>query len=163
MEIGVISDTHDNIFAVREAVKIFNEKEVSIVLHAGDIISPFVVKEFKKLYAPVTFILGNNEGELKHLSKVISEHNFNLSGRFYQDKLNGKRIAMVHGDIPIIDSLIKSKMYDIVISGHTHKKLLNKTGGVVHINPGEACGYLTGLRTIAIVNLNSMKVDFIEF
>jgi putative phosphoesterase len=162
LKIGIISDTHDNIYSVRDAVSIFNSKEVSEVLHAGDIISPFVIKEFKELYCPITFIFGNNEGDLTHLKEIISKYQFKLSGRFYQNTISDRRIVMIHGHIPIIESLIRSGMYDVIVSGHTHRKLLDKKGEALHINPGEACGYLTGVKSIAILDLKKMSADFIE-
>ncbi|MHA1409265.1 MAG: metallophosphoesterase [Candidatus Odinarchaeia archaeon] len=162
MKIGLISDTHDNIYAVRDAVNIFNSREVSEVLHAGDIISPFVIKEFKELLSPITFILGNNEGEITHLKQMIEKYNFTLSGRFYQKNIGGKQVAMVHGHIPIVESLIRSKMFDIVISGHTHRRLIERKNETLHVNPGEACGYLTGTKTIAILDIDKLSVDFIE-
>lgn len=161
MRIGLISDTHDNIDAVRAAVKIFNEQEVSHILHAGDIISPFVVREFKESLCPVTFIYGNNDGEILHLKQVISENNFILSGRFYHGKLGEKRLAMVHGDVKITESLIKSKLYDVIVSGHTHKRIQEKIGDVLHVNPGEACGYLTGEKSIAVLDTGDMAIDYI--
>ncbi|MEM2109254.1 MAG: metallophosphoesterase [Candidatus Odinarchaeota archaeon] len=161
MKIGLISDTHDNIGAVRDAVKAFNNCEVSRILHAGDIISPFVIREFKASLSPLTFIYGNNDGELLHLKKVISESGFELAGRFYQGNLGGKMIAMVHGDTPIVKSLIKSKMYDIIVSGHTHKRVEERTNSVLHVNPGEACGYLTGEKSVCVVDTERLNVEYI--
>jgi putative phosphoesterase len=36
--IGIISDTHDNLPAIKRAVDLFNEKNVDLVLHAGDFV-----------------------------------------------------------------------------------------------------------------------------
>ena len=47
--IGIMSDSHDNLDAIRKAVDAFNEAEVDLVIHAGDMISPFTSKEIKKL------------------------------------------------------------------------------------------------------------------
>ena len=38
MKIGIISDTHDHHSNVIKAIRIFNERRVKYVLHAGDII-----------------------------------------------------------------------------------------------------------------------------
>ena len=40
MKIGLISDTHDNIKNIENAISVFSNKRVSFVIHAGDIISP---------------------------------------------------------------------------------------------------------------------------
>ncbi len=47
--IGIMSDSHDNLDAIRKAVKIFNNEDLDLVIHAGDLISPFTALEFRKL------------------------------------------------------------------------------------------------------------------
>ncbi|HNR26026.1 MAG TPA: metallophosphoesterase family protein, partial [Methanobacteriaceae archaeon] len=49
MLIGIMSDSHDHIEAIRMVVNFFNQKKVDLVLHAGDLISPFTASEFKQL------------------------------------------------------------------------------------------------------------------
>jgi len=78
MKIGVISDTHDNLPLVEKAVKIFNEKEVEFVLHAGDYVAPFAVKVFKKLRAKFVGVFGNNDGDRILLGKKFDEIGFKL-------------------------------------------------------------------------------------
>jgi uncharacterized protein len=46
MKTGLISDTHDNIQNIQNAVSLFNDKRVSFVIHAGDIVSPRAVGAF---------------------------------------------------------------------------------------------------------------------
>jgi putative phosphoesterase len=72
--IGIMSDSHDNLPAIREAVQFFNEAKVELVIHAGDMISPFVAKEIKNLNAEFKAVFGNNDGErdgLRHFFKGI--------------------------------------------------------------------------------------------
>ena len=40
MIIGLISDTHDNIQNIQNAISLFTDKKVSFVIHVGDIVSP---------------------------------------------------------------------------------------------------------------------------
>ena len=47
--IGIMSDSHDNLDAIKKVVKLFNSKDLDIVIHAGDLISPFTANEFQKL------------------------------------------------------------------------------------------------------------------
>ena len=49
MNLGIISDTHDDLPSLKNAIKKFNENRVSYVIHAGDYVFPGVVKEFKDL------------------------------------------------------------------------------------------------------------------
>jgi putative phosphoesterase len=46
MKIGLISDTHDNVENIRKAIKEFNDRNVDLVLHAGDFASPIAVESF---------------------------------------------------------------------------------------------------------------------
>ncbi|MEL7671087.1 YfcE family phosphodiesterase [Methanobacterium sp.] len=70
-----MSDSHDNLPAIREAVKFFNEAKVELVIHAGDMISPFAANEIKNLNAEFKAVFGNNDGErdgLRHFFKVFA-------------------------------------------------------------------------------------------
>ena len=63
MKIGILSDTHDDIDNTNKAIDIFQENDVKAVIHAGDIISPPVIREFYRLTQNgVKFfgIFGNN-------------------------------------------------------------------------------------------------------
>jgi predicted phosphodiesterase len=44
MQISLISDTHDNIKSIQNAISLFIDKHVSFVIHAGDIVHPEAVK-----------------------------------------------------------------------------------------------------------------------
>ncbi len=71
MLIGIMSDTHDNLPAIRKAVEFFNERNVDLVIHAGDYVAPFVARELKKLKAPLKGVFGNNDGERKGLYEAL--------------------------------------------------------------------------------------------
>ncbi|MEA2054532.1 MAG: metallophosphoesterase [Candidatus Thermoplasmatota archaeon] len=146
--IGIISDTHDNMPAIEKAVMFFNENDVDIVLHAGDIISPFTALAFKNLKSPFIGIFGNNDGDKVHLREFFS---FSKIGEIHDDpyisKIGGKNIAITHKP-EIVDSF--ALKYDIVIYGHTHEKDLRRNKALV-LNPGECCGYLTGKKSVALL------------
>ena len=62
-----------------------------------------------------------------------------------------------------IDALVASGKFDIILSGHTHNVVnVKHENGVLVVNPGEACGYLTGKATFAIVNTDEMKAEIIK-
>ena len=70
MKIGIISDTHDNVPKVKEAVTIFNEEGVDLVIHAGDYIAPFAVAPLNNLKCDYVGVFGNNDGEKLGLNRV---------------------------------------------------------------------------------------------
>ena len=156
--IGIISDTHDNLDAIRRAVEFFNSRGVSLVLHAGDFIAPFVAREFGKLDSDLIGVFGNNDGERKGLNEKFSGIGIRTELMdFAEIKYKSKRICIYHGTFEeIVNALVKSKEYDVVVRGHTHKPEIKRENGVLIINPGEACGYLTGKQTVALLNVDGM-------
>jgi putative phosphoesterase len=87
-----------------------------------------------------------------------------ILGDFGELEIEGIKMAIIHGkDEPIVAALSKSGQYDVVIRGHTHKPEITVFGSTLVINPGEACGYVTNKRTVAILDTTNMKVEIVEF
>ena len=155
--IGILSDSHDNLEAIARAVSFFNENKVTLVLHAGDIISPFTVKEFRKLSCPLVLAYGNNDGEKKGLEIAFKEINADIK-ELNETEHEGKKIAVYHGTVSVLlSSLVNSGEYDLIAKGHSHKSEITKQGRTLIVNPGECCGYLTGKQTVALVDLKTMQ------
>ncbi len=158
--IGIMSDSHDNLDAIKKAVDFFNDEDVELVIHAGDLISPFTAKEFKELNCEFKAVFGNNDGEkdgLRHFYKDLCPLDSLL-----ELEVQDRKIAVNHGtNETIIDALVKSRKYDVVIRGHTHKLDVIKEKTLV-INPGETCGYLSGDKTIVMFNPVDLSYDIIH-
>ena len=162
MVIGAMSDTHDRLDAVEKAISFFNSEGVTDVLHAGDLVSPFAVRPFSKLKAKLHYVWGNNEGDHDFIRIRFAEIGVSPLGDFAAVQLGGKRIALLHGTHEeIVDSLVKSGAYDLVVRGHNHKAEIVQ-GGTPVVNPGEVCGYLTGRRTVALIDLDKMQARMVE-
>ena len=69
--IGIMSDSHDNLDAIKLAVELFNKLRCELVIHAGDFIAPFAAHELSKLNCPVKAVFGNCDGEKKGLEKAF--------------------------------------------------------------------------------------------
>ena len=164
MKIAVISDTHDNKEAIERAFRLIEDKGIKLTLHLGDIISPFVSDFIKSVYSgKVIALLGNNDGEKFFLKKKFELNGFELKElKPVKLELEGKKIIMMHEPIEV-DSLAKSGDFDVILYGHLHKIDKRKVGKTLILNPGEACGYLTGRRTFAILDLDKMEAEVIEF
>jgi len=69
MLVGIISDTHDNLPALKKAIQIFKENKIEMLIHCGDWVSPFVFEffdvEMESLKIPVKTVVGNNPGDIK--------------------------------------------------------------------------------------------------
>ena len=163
MIVGLLSDTHDNLPLIDEAIKKLNEMEVELVLHAGDYISPFVAEHFKQLKAPLIGVFGNNDGDRTLLKKKFAELGADIRGRFAFVLVDGLRIALLHGDeTELMRSLLELESHDVIVSGHTHMPKTYRIERTLVINPGEACGYLSGTPTISILDTETLDVKTIQ-
>jgi putative phosphoesterase len=110
MKIGLISDTHDDIENVRKAIKIFKEKNVDLVIHLGDYVSPPTLKLFKGL--KLIGIFGNNDGFKFGLINTFNEIGAEIKGDFAKLNIDGLSIALYHGDFrEISEALARNKIW----------------------------------------------------
>jgi putative phosphoesterase len=163
MIVGIMADTHDRLPLVDKAVKVLNEKNVELVLHAGDYIAPFVIPHFEPLKAKFIGVFGNNDGEKNGLRKKFKGLNAEVHGNFADVTVDGARIALLHGsEEELLQSLINVASHDIIIHGHTHEAKIYRKGKTLVINPGEVCGYLTEKSTIALLDSQTKEAKIIE-
>ncbi|MGB9714690.1 MAG: metallophosphoesterase [Candidatus Bathyarchaeota archaeon] len=163
MLVGLIADTHDCLPMVDKSIKKLNDEGVSLVLHAGDYVAPFVIPRFKELKAKLIGVFGNNDGDRELLRKRFSENNFDLRGNFAEISVGSVKIALLHGsDEELLKALINSESFNIVVYGHTHKAEVYSKGKTLIVNPGEVCGYLTGKSTIAVLDVKRREAKIIQ-
>lgn len=133
MKLGIVSDTHDNLDVIREAVDLFGG-DVDGVIHCGDIVAPFSAKPFDDdfdFYA----VRGNNDGEWA-LKETIRNFGAYL-GEMGELSFGTSRLAIYHGtSSAIVDALVECDNYDYVLHGHTHQRVHERRGDTVRINPG---------------------------
>lgn len=161
--IGIISDSHDNMNALRKAVEFFNERGVKAVLHAGDLISPFTARAFKELEPKLYFVFGNNDGDKLTLTKWFEEIGATSCGDFGDLTIDGLHIALLHGtNEALVKALAKSGEFDVIVRGHTHEPSIKIIEGVPVINPGESSGVLSGKSTVAILEIANLNVEITQ-
>jgi putative phosphoesterase len=133
MNIGIVSDTHDNREVVEAAADLF-EGRVDTVVHCGDVVAPFSVTPFDRDY-DFYAVRGNNDGEWMLRDAVRSFGAF--LGEFGELSLGGESFGVYHGTSrPIVDALVCCGDYDYVLHGHSHQRAHEQTDGTVRINPG---------------------------
>lgn len=122
VRIGVISDTHGYLDA-----RVFDAfVGTELIIHAGDIGQPQILDALATV-APVRAVRGNTDygpwaDDLPSTAFVA---------------LNGVRLYVLH-DIQQLDLEPQAAGIRGVISGHTHRALLEKKNNVVFLNPGSA-------------------------
>jgi putative phosphoesterase len=159
--IGIMADSHDHLEAIRSAVKVFNQAGVELVIHAGDLIAPFTAPEFQNLRSPFEAIFGNNDGERHGLRLAYKD--MCIMEDFKRLEFEERTIGVIHGkEQSLVNSLARSGDYDLVIRGHTHHMEILE-GKTLIINPGETCGYLSGEKTVVLLDPSDMGWEVVHF
>lgn len=154
MLIGLISDTH-----IPDRTRVLPQNvldafsDVDMILHAGDLTSMSVIAELENI-APVMAVQGNmdraNGIDLPQARVIEAE---------------GLRIGLIHGEVyPRADTqqlvyLAKELNADILVSGHSHQPKIEKTDGVLLINPGSPIVPRLADRTVMLLEINNREVD----
>ncbi len=157
--IGILSDSHDNMTAVRLAVRLFNDAKCELVIHAGDFVAPFAALELHNLVCPVKAVFGNCDGEKKGLVAAF-EGMGEITAAPLGFEYAGRRFVVSHLEIPApVRRGVRT--CDVLVVGHTHKAKLRREHGVLIVNPGEAGGWLYGKSTVALLNPKDLSVEVV--
>ncbi|MDH7493354.1 MAG: metallophosphoesterase [Candidatus Saccharicenans sp.] len=154
--IGIMSDSHDYLPAIRQAVSLFNRVGCSLVIHAGDVVAPFAALELKNLRCPVKAVFGNCDGEKDGLVKAFQEFGEITSAPLIFSHDNLRFLVSHHPP-----EKQPAKDIDVVVFGHTHRAQVNRDGHLVVINPGETCGWVKGVSTVALLDPATLVVDIV--
>lgn len=167
MKVGLISDSHDNTRALRSVLLELIKHNVELVIHLGDIISPFTLKLMKNLLGntQVIAVLGNNDGDTYSLFSLFNQYGWTLEPGPAIINLRNRRVLLVHGygdaenTKKLVEALARSPEVDVLLYGHTHQPYIGQVEHKLVINPGETCGLLTGNISYAVLNLEKMKAE----
>ncbi|MEZ0318405.1 MAG: metallophosphoesterase [Pyrobaculum sp.] len=165
MLIGIVSDSHDNVSAIKRAGEELRKRGVSLVVHAGDWVSPFSARFLREAVGEgvrIVGVWGNNEGERPFFLEVARKFGIEILGEAGELEVGGRRVAVYHGTSPVLlNALVKSGLYDVVATGHTHIAALERHGKTLVVNPGELCGCLTGRSSYAVVDLEKLEAELV--
>ncbi len=141
MKIAIMSDTHDNIWNLEDALTIIKDENAGLIIHCGDFVAPFMLKELDKADIPVYGVLGNNDGSQYLLTKTaltITE-NFTLFDLIGHVEVENFKICFTHQE-EVAEGLAATGKYDLVCFGHSHEYKLGQIGDTIFLNPGEIMG-----------------------
>lgn len=153
MKIGVMSDTHGEVGLTLQALGIFDQVRVALIIHCGDV-GPAVLPVLDG--RQVHFVVGNMD-DAGFLREAISKNEHTLHGELGTLEIEGRRVAFLHGhDVRLLHHTIHSGNWDLVCHGHTHAFSSRREGSTLVVNPG-ALGR-TSTPSVAVVELPSMEV-----
>lgn len=120
--VGVISDTHG---LVRPSAKEFLRGS-DLIIHGGDICEADVLKELSSI-APVRAVRGNNDKGV--WARGLQETEF--------VEVGGVFIYVIH-NLADLDIDPEAAGVQVVVSGHSHRPLIEERDGILYLNPGSA-------------------------
>lgn len=163
MQVGVVSDTHNNLKNIEKIISLFNKEKVSLVIHTGDVSSANSLKRFSKLDSGLIGVYGNNDRNEIGLKETAEVLNFLFQEPPHTLTLCHKNIAIFHEPDPIDNFLIQNEGIDVVIHGHTHRYRNEIKEGILFFNPGECAGIREGGNAIGILDLKNLTTKRIFF
>jgi putative phosphoesterase len=156
-----MSDSHDRVPAIRTLLERIIERGAGMVLHGGDYCSPFSLAPFIELNIPFAGVYGRNDGDREGLKAFASKGvGIEMFESPHSLEVGGRRILLVHDLAEVLERSVEA--HEIIVHGFTHKQEKRVSSGATIINPGEACGWLHGIPSAAILDLETKEVEFIS-
>ncbi len=158
VKVGVIADTHIPVVVPklpRTVIEIFRGEGVSLILHAGDLVSQEVLDCLLEV-APVKAVRGNMDPyplqEVLPIREVV--------------QVEGVRIGLIHGwgaphglEERVMESFAQDRVQCIVF-GHSHRPANRLIHGTLLFNPGTPTDTrFTSLKTLGVLEIVGDRVE----
>ena len=153
MNIALISDTHDHLERLAQALDIFAKASAKVLIHAGDVVSPFTARKLNTFDGPIRAVYGNCDGERQGLRRFLNS----IAPSPISFELDGRRFVLAHDRSQIPDHLLTQA--DVAVVGHTHHPGHTRHNGTLIINPGECCGRVNGQATVALLDSQNLSLE----
>ena len=161
MLIGLLSDTHDHRANFAGAISLFKKMHVNLILHAGDFCSPFTALDWSaEPWCKLIGVFGNNDGDRIALSRAW-QRQAKVENEQEIVTTDAGFLYLCHRPQPAEDAL-RSKRYQFVVHGHTHVWRDERMDGIMIVNPGECCGWLSGVATVGVLDTMERTVLRLE-
>ena len=161
MRLGLLADTHDRLPAIDALVREMLSRGVGLVLHAGDFCAPFALQPMLQHNVAMAGVFGRNDGDHEgRKAYAAAGFGIELFESPHSMEVSGKNILLVH-DIADVNAR-SIDQHSIVVHGFSHREEMKTRGDTLIVNPGEACGWLHGVPSAAILDLDTRKVEFIQ-
>lgn len=160
MHIAIISDSHDNLVRLDQALQIIKEKKIKTIIHCGDVASYKTLEYLSKNFQGNILLSIGNVDEMHNLSKDnICLDNVQIFNSFGECEFENIKIAFVHFDDKARE-LAQTEKYDFVFYGHTHKPWEENIKNTKKINPGTLAG-MFNRSTFAIFDTKTKGLELV--
>ncbi|HZL36660.1 MAG TPA: YfcE family phosphodiesterase [Tepidisphaeraceae bacterium] len=155
--IGILSDTHDHADAMQAAVTLLSAHGADFFIHCGDVGGQRVLDCLAG--HPAAFVWGNTDYDRATLARYANQLGIACHGAMADLELDGKRIAVLHGDdLRLRQQILDGQQFDYLLQGHTHAAMDQRIGKTRIINPGAL--HRAREKTAALLDTQSDTLQF---
>lgn len=129
-------------------------------MHTGDITQPKTLDVLGRTAAPITGVYGNND-EREGLAVAATRLGIDLAPPPRRLEWGGRRITVVHD--PKEHAAALGNGSDVVLHGHDHRLVIERSAGRLVFNPGECAGHMAGLNAVGVLDLATLEVELLRF
>lgn len=162
MLIAILADSHDHIPNLQKAVSLANREGAELLIHCGDLISPFMLPYLHAFQGQVHLIYGNNAGDQHLIASRCATvfDNIQHHGSHGAIVAGSFRIALHHYP-EIAREQALTGIHDLVCYGHDHIFRVERIGSCLLINPGDLLGK-DAIPTFALLDTDDLSVRQLE-
>lgn len=155
MKVAVISDIHENVHNLIEAIQMIESEKCDILFCLGDVGRSKLFQVMFTLKIPVYFTFGNHDGNVIKDTKMLEWYEFwghvRSNGIYQRVEIDGRKIFLTHYD-DLAQTVAKSWEFDACFGGHEHIAFEKYFEDCLCVNPGEITGTRTSKPSFYIYN-----------
>ncbi len=159
MLVGILSDTHDKLPAMRAGMRTLAINGAKYFIHCGDLGGMACIDCMAG--HPAAFVWGNNDWDRAGLTEYATGLGITCLNGGGVVELAGKSLFVTHGDdAPLLRRILTEQKHDYLLLGHTHSPLDTREGKLHVINPGAL--YRATKKTVALLDLERDVTQFLD-
>jgi uncharacterized protein len=162
MKIAIISDVHDNTVNLQKTLDYCKIRKIKTIICCGDLASEETLDFLNDNFSgTIHYVYGNMDNE--YLRKFSSEEKYKntfIYKNFGEMEMGGKKTAFTHFPDEAKE-LCKTRKYNFVFYGHSHKPWEEIIGDCKILNPGNVAGTFYP-PTFAVWETESDKFELIR-
>ena len=157
MKVGIMSDSHGRVRAVREAIERLEAAGAERFVHCGDVGGVEVLEEFAG--RTLKFVWGNTDLPDPSWRAELKALGLDWPSSPNEFTWDGFEFAVFHGHERGFEPAVRGGLYEYILHGHTHQRASQRVGPTHVINPGAL--YRAARRTVALLDTQEDQVTFL--
>ncbi|HEX9664247.1 MAG TPA: YfcE family phosphodiesterase [Patescibacteria group bacterium] len=157
MKFAIISDTHDNLVTLHQALDWIKKNKIKLIIHCGDVTTRETLLEIVNNFdGSVQVVAGNADQNFWRRDNFSQYKNLKLYKDVGELEIDNLKIAFCHFPDKVKD--LARKDFNLVFYGHTHRPWQEKINNTEVINPGNLAG-LFYKASFAVFDTTTKKVE----